>query len=93
VGNTRTQSRSRTSRSWGRQPATKRHWGRTQPVAKRGRGTAKKGMLMAAAPMLGGVAMKVMRSRKQKKAESSAWSTDQPDVVTKAPVIKTPAEV
>jgi hypothetical protein len=50
-------------------------------------------MLMAAAPMLGGVAMKVMRSRKQKKAESSAWSTDQPDVVTKAPVIKTPAEV
>ena len=43
---------------------------------------------MAAAPMIGGLAMKIMRSRKQKKAEASAWSAaGQPDVVvTETPV-------
>ena len=90
VGNTRSQSRSRTApfRSWGRQPApTTRSWRRPQPAAKRGGGAAKKGMLMAAAPVIGGLAMKIMRSRKQKKAEASAWSAGQPDVVmTETPV-------
>lgn len=42
---------------------------------------------MAAAPMIGGLAMKAMRSRKKKKAEASSWSADQPDVlVTETPV-------
>lgn len=50
----------------GRRPATNARWGRSQPAARSG-GNAKKGMLMAAAPMIGGLVMKKMRSRKQAK--------------------------
>ena len=92
VGNTRGQARSRTapSRSWRGQPApTTGSWGRPQPAANRGGGTAKKGMLMAAAPMIGAFAVKIMRSRKQKKDEATAWSVDRPEVV----VVEPPAKV
>ena len=44
---------------------------------------------MAAAPMIAGLTMKIMRSRKQKKAEASAWSAGQHDVV----VTETPVKV
>jgi hypothetical protein len=45
-------------------------------------------MLMAAAPMIGAFAVKVMRSRKQKKAEDTTWSADQPEVVVVEPPVK-----
>jgi len=35
-------------------------------------------MLMAAAPMVGGLAMKAFRSRKQKKANPGEWSQPAP---------------
>ena len=44
---------------------------------------------MAAAPMIGAFAVKIMRSRKQKKDEPTAWSVDRPEVV----VVEPPAKV
>jgi hypothetical protein len=45
-------------------------------------------MLMAAAPEIGGLAVKIMRSRKQKKDEASTWSADRPEAVVVEPPVK-----
>jgi hypothetical protein len=67
MGNTRTLRRPTTSRTWRRsKPTHSRSWVRRQPAANPGSG-AKKGLLMAAAPMIGGLVIKRMRSRHQAK--------------------------
>jgi hypothetical protein len=45
-------------------------------------------MLIAAAPMIGGLAMKIMRSRKQKKDGTSMQSADRPEAVVVQPPVK-----
>lgn len=54
---------------YGRQPVRGGRWSRSQPAQRQGGGTAKKGMLMAVAPMVGGLVMKKMRSRQQAKKD------------------------
>ena len=70
MGNVRTQQRpARTGSARPRvrtQPTLSRSWGRNQPAAKQ-RGGAKKGLLMAVVPMVGGLVMKKLRSRQQAK--------------------------
>jgi|1185.fasta_scaffold378447_1 hypothetical protein len=47
----------------------------------------------AAAPMLGGLAIKLLRSRKQTKAAASARSDDRPDAVPTTPIAAAEGEV
>jgi hypothetical protein len=57
------------------QPATSRYRARSRPVTKQG-GGAKKGLLMAVAPVIGGLVMKKMRDRQQAKNNTVVGGTD-----------------